>query len=171
MFTIFSSLCFSFCQSCLIQWIVVFLGETMTYICLWMSSMVLFCCNVKTRPCSDSVSPLSSMPPSNSLIFLPLTGMDSEHAIVYIRHRKKMGFFYLFSATCWWIIRTIFVEGNIFSILRYYHILPTLALLYSHHENNEIVCTAVEVCNLIRLFVNVHWKGLSQRYECCFYCL
>lgn len=43
----------------------------------------------------------------------------------------------------------------------YHHILPTLALLYSHHENNEIVCNAVEVSLYFKIwcvpFFNLCW--------------
>ncbi|CAB4005474.1 Hypothetical predicted protein, partial [Paramuricea clavata] len=45
---------------------------------------------------------------------------------------------------------------DIFAIDGYHHILPTLALLYSHHENNEIVCNAVEL--VISQFYILHQK-------------
>lgn len=69
-----SWLYFSFCRSCLIRWLVRFLGEIMIFICFWMSSMVHFCYNVKTRLCWDFVCRHLSMQRLNSLTFSPLTG-------------------------------------------------------------------------------------------------
>ncbi len=44
-----------------------------------------------------------------------------------------------------WLSPIPLVQLYTFSLFSYHHILPTLALLYSHHENNEIVSNAVEV--------------------------